>query len=1124
MNRLLSVRLVSGAVLFLLITGALLGVSLAGPGASAGTPSRAAVGPAELSGARTGVGRPHGDLVVGPSNSPYVLTPAVAGGTVYQQEGNITVLPGGALFVENLTLSFLQFIPSSGNAGQRASHLYNFTIQGLVRLDNSTLTTDAAVLDAYVRLTVNISGDGTLAAQSSELAFPGGIIVDGPGAHFLANASTIMPNPDVAGLVENVTLRTDSSYAPVLTVENQADVTLLQSRYTGYYADNPVTNGMPGANLSSGSGGTLPANGTLNLTQFTLPAPLASSTALALAYPTYTSGSAEFAYLAQNGSTIQAGHIEFLGQSYALPGPMLLPPTRANTTPTLFAVPLPATFLAAINSSGELGFLQASGTYGGPSALSLNVSRANVSTKVVGASLILDPTLVYNYRISGGSTFTAADSFLDVNWNALPGTPLDPGVPTTEPWQSTKLLLSGGSQAFLANVSAPTAYSTVFDNQSMVVPTDPASTAYIYRWAQLQAVSGAFGPIPGVHVVTYPAYNASDAANATSSAVNDLPTIDPALAAYVSGLNRAEGISEGVTGRSGQATLLLASTVISEATLPTGAFIGSYHIASSLPGGGTNGTVWSYGSVAAYPTGMSPSTVDPLPQALYPNYRAELAIGTVTTTVDNTTSNGTVAIGQEVEFSVPITNIGTAALVNFTANFSFVLPAPFPALLLAPKVTFEELNATKTQNVSFQWVVNESVIGLGGAKNETFQFGVSWNGGAAPIGGTTQQQVGLKVVPAYISLTFAPPVGPLTVGNAYVGEGSLSFAGKGIAVVNVTLINPSGTSVLVGSGGYSSGHPFEQSIGLGPGIAPGTTYELLITAYYNGRTVSHSYAGIQTASLPPPPPSFWAQKVLGLIPLWLLVVLILVVVGALIAFLVVSGRLSRGKLVECGECGALIPEADTVCPKCGAEFETDLVRCSRCGSTIAANSEFCPECAAQLLGTPVPEAKDPERQGYADFVQKFRGESKKELGDNYSEGAFWDWWKRQPSFVSFNQWKLQQAAGSRAGMAAPVVSPPEATYTEGQTASGGAAGAKGAAAAAIGASPKGVPRAPAPRSPADAPARSTARPVPPAPARAPEPVGEGATAEAPGLKACTNCGKEIPTDFLVCPFCGSVTR
>ncbi len=1120
-NRARSIGLTS-AVLLVLLASAFLAAAVAaigGPSAAA-VPSAAdrptaPVG-ALASAPASGDGAPHGDLVVGPANSPYYLTPAVAGGTVYVQAGNITVLPGGELIVENLTLSFLQFIPSSGNAGARASHLANFTVEGLVRLDHSTLTTDTSVLDAFVRLTVNITGDGSFEAQSSQLAFPGAIVVDGPGAQFLANDSQILPNPGVAGLVENRTVQADTSYAPVLLEENGADVTLLQSSYTGYYADNPQANGMPGVNLSSIAGGELAVNGTLNLTPFSLPAPLASSTASALAYPAYTSGYAEFSYFARNGSTLRGLSVSYLGVSYPVAAAIRLPATHTNSTPSLWSEPLPAAFLAAVAANGQLTFLQASGAYGGPASLAVNLTGPNASVKVTAANLVLDPTLIYNYAISGGSTFTAADSFLDANWAALPGTAVDPGVPVSEPWQSTKFLLSGGSRAFFANVSVPTAYGTVFDNQSFVVPTDPSSSAYIYRWAEIQAESGAFGPIPGVHVQAFPAYNESDAANATSLAANDLPALDPALAAYVADLRNGEGAAVGITGASGTATMLLASDVISAATLPTGSFVGSYHLGSSLPGFRGNGTVWSYGSVAAYPTGMSPSAASLLPTAPYPDYRAELAIGPVRATVNNLSSNGTVAIGQQVEFSVSITNVGTAALENFTANLSLLAPSPFPAHLLAPELRFGTLNASATQNVSFRWVVNESVIGTGGSKNETFEFASSWNGGAAPIGGTTQQFAAMTVVPAYIALSFSPPVGPLTVGESYVGEGTVTFAGAGLAEINVSLIAPTGASYLVGSGGYGSGRPFSQEIGLGPGIAPGTTYTLLVTASYNGRTVSRSYSGIETAGVPPPPPSFWDQKVLGLLPLWLLVVLIVVVLAALIAFLVVSGRLSRGKLVECGECGALIPETDTVCPKCGAEFETELVRCSRCGSTIPAGSESCPECAAQLRGPPVPEAKDPERQGFADFVQRFRGEAKKELGDNYGEGAFWDWWKRQPTFVAFSQWKMQQASGSRAGMGAPVVSPAPVEFSEGPAPTAPEAAPVPEPARAT--PPRRPPAAAPGTSPAPAGRRAAAAPAP-----APE-AASSAGPEGPGLKACSNCGKEIPTDFLVCPFCGAVTH
>ena len=230
---------------------------------------------------------------------------------------------------------------------------------------------------------------------------------------------------------------------------------------------------------------------------------------------------------------------------------------------------------------------------------------------------------------------------------------------------------------------------------------------------------------------------------------------------------------------------------------------------------------------------------------------------------------------------------------------------------------------------------------------------------------------------------------------------------------------------------------------------------------------------------------------------------------AIVAVLVVLRRQAAGKVVECGECGNLIPEEATVCPKCGAEFESDLVRCSRCASTIPANSVVCPECAAQLLGVPGSAPEEAERQGYQDFTEKYRAEGKKELGENYNEGSFWDWWKRQPTYVSYSQWKLQQGQGSpRMGMSEPPTGPP------GVPLASAPAPTPVPAAAAPKASPAPPPpltfspRAPAPAARAAAPAAAAGAP----------PVAAG------GLKACPTCHKEIPGDYLVCPFCGSVTQ
>jgi RNA polymerase subunit RPABC4/transcription elongation factor Spt4 len=1085
-------------------------------------------------GVRPLVSATHGDLIVNASNSPYVLSPATTGVTTYYEEGNITVLPGGILDVRNLTLSFLEFITDSGNAGQRASHLYNFTVEGLAVFNDSVLTTTTSVLNAYVKLTVNVTDGGTLVADTSTFAFPGFVDVSGGTSRFFANSSYILPNENVPALKENQSLLHDTSFSPALSVNDGARVTLLQSSWLDYYADNVSQVGQAGANLTNL---TVPAvHHFLNLTNYTwgqlvMPTPLPSSEALALGYPSIGSGSILFRYQDPGAASVvgSASHITFLGTNYAFTSPIVFPSTPANVTLS-YLLPLPASFLAAVNQKGILSLLQSTGQFGTAPSLSLAMINASGLLEPIALHMLLVPNYPFNMLVNNGSTVTAADSTLDLNWNALPGTPVDQGVIPPEPWNSNKMMLSGNSSAYFANVSLPTSFETVFDNQSVVVPTDALSHAYIFRWGSIQALSGAFGPIPNVHVVAFSAYNASDSNNATVGRLNNLSSSDPDLDQYLVGWVNDHHVSYGVTDAQGNALFLLASSVVTSASLPTGSFVGSYHFGTVLPGGGPNSTVWQYGSLTPYPLGMSPSSTDQLPIAQYPNYRAELQIGGITVSVNNVTvANDTIAIGQYLTLTVPISNVGTAALVNFTANFVFDQPKPFPPLQLSPQLKFHQLDAGAKQMVNFSWLVNESVIGLGGEKNVTFLVNASWNGGAPPIGGITTAAVPVHVLPAYIALTYAPPTGPLTIGQTYLGFGKVAFAGKGLAFVNVTFTGPGG-SFEVASDVFASGTIPGQSILAAQGLQSGGTYTVTVTAEYNDRTVSISPGVIHIAGTPPAPPSFWDTPVFGPITWLYLIIIIAAVLAALAAFLLLTGRLSRGKLVECGECGSLIPAAATVCPKCGAEFEADLVRCSRCSSTVPANSAVCPECAAQLLGKPTDEAHDPERQGYSDFVERYRAESKKELGDNYGEGAFWDWWKRQPTYVSFNQWKLQQAASSRAGMTAPIVSTPEAAPSTPPTPPrrpppGGAG---------PGAAPPPAARASVPPPKGSAAATTTApaapptrRPAPAAPSTAapPSPPEESGSAEAAaGMRACGNCGKEIPSDFLVCPFCGAVTR
>ena len=478
------------------------------------------------------------------------------------------------------------------------------------------------------------------------------------------------------------------------------------------------------------------------------------------------------------------------------------------------------------------------------------------------------------------------------------------------------------------------------------------------------------------------------------------------------------------------------------------------------------------------------------------------------TVLANGIANTTVELGQTLGVQVVLHNVGNSTISSVVAWLAYN-DSHLASAVLA-EYTNESIDLTSPgQSATFllSWKATENITGLHGWFAHNLTVLIEWNvnpsqtwlgqGNISPI-------VPMTFAPSQIRFTtFALPPTTINLGQSYISTGILEYNGSHAAVVELfatPLKNgvPNGAPIQIAGGSTLPGVFSIQWFSLGNVLAPGTSYQLTAYALYNSRGTNYTLPG--TYSVPPTPSSpasFLFQTFLGL-PIWAWLAIAAAAVVAIVLFLFVARRQAAGKLVECGECGNLIPEDATVCPKCGAEFESDLIRCSRCASTIPADSKFCPECAAQLLGTPGEAESDPEKQAYADFTEKYRAEAKRELGDNYSEGAFWDWGKRQPTYTPFSQWSLQQGQGTaRAGMTAPPVgtqttpsAPPAGTPPK-----GGSGWVEGTSAAA-------APTATAPP-----------------PTAVPPPAAGGA-----GLKPCPNCGKEIPTEYLVCPFCNAVTQ
>ncbi len=142
------------------------------------------------------------------------------------------------------------------------------------------------------------------------------------------------------------------------------------------------------------------------------------------------------------------------------------------------------------------------------------------------------------------------------------------------------------------------------------------------------------------------------------------------------------------------------------------------------------------------------------------------------------------------------------------------------------------------------------------------------------------------------------------------------------------------------------------------------------------------------------------------IPWLFILILLIVAVAAVLLVGVLLARYGLGRLVECGECGAFIPEGEKKCPKCGAVFETETAKCSECGAWIPVDSKSCPECAAVFAGIEKEKKDYIERMKlqYAEYVDQYRNEAKDELGEDMTDEEFMDWWKASPKYIGFEEW------------------------------------------------------------------------------------------------------------------------
>ncbi|MBI5000280.1 MAG: zinc ribbon domain-containing protein [Euryarchaeota archaeon] len=228
---------------------------------------------------------------------------------------------------------------------------------------------------------------------------------------------------------------------------------------------------------------------------------------------------------------------------------------------------------------------------------------------------------------------------------------------------------------------------------------------------------------------------------------------------------------------------------------------------------------------------------------------------------------------------------------------------------------------------------------------------------------------------------------------------------------------------------------------------------------------------------------------------WWYAIIIAIIVGAVIGGITAYYYfVGVGKMVECGECGAFIPEGSTKCPKCGVEFEGETAKCSVCGAWVPMSAKQCTECGtAFTTGEEIVEEYEVTmRRQYDELVNKIKFEASQK---GVNDAEFKAWWPRQPTYITFDQWLREEEEMKKTGSApCPNCGTPNSVTGRVCHKCGTVLDA---------AKPKG--KMPPPAAAAAPVAAAAAQP----PATAPK-----------ELKRCPDCGMNIDSREKVCPVCG----
>src|SRR5881409_891578 len=582
-----------------------------------------------------------------------------------------------------------------------------------------------------------------------------------------------------------------------------------------------------------------------------------------------------------------------------------------------------------------------------------------------------------NIVLSATSNLFAYDTYIGVDFSNVLGL-------------HNTLQVDGTSNAYLYDVTIDRSEDPVLKStwQPAYVPLAAGGSVFLLRWLRASVLDSTGFPVSGATIWS----TLSPSATTAQYPDNGLSSTPSARTLAYLGRAASGANAWNHTDSSGLAVIPLYTDVITTASLPNAESFGNYQL-----------TV-AFGAA----TGPSGVDFDPYPAISAANNTKFVSVGLavqVRTGPDLTVApaSPTMTVLQNQPFTVYalISNQGqtTATGVSVAAYLDGSRAVTYGRVDSLTVAT--SLNQTMTiQGVAtvgahtLELIVDpDNTINEGGSAQESNNF--------------ANITLNVQPPPAGFTAILTPTSGQSVVsGNAVSVTGYVRDSGSnGIGGVVLNIELRSGATVLANTSTMSD----NNGLFVGTIVVPSTTqdgqYSIVVTPATTLIQPDSTTIAVQKSS------SFLFQKVpvLG-IEWWLFLVILAAAAAVAIGVSLYWKVYGLGKMVECGECGAFIPEDATTCPKCGVEFERDMAKCSNCQAWIPVDVKQCPECSVEFATGEVEmvDYEEKMRLQYDEVVSKLRQEASRELGRDLSDREFQEWWKKQPTFVTFEDWLREE--------------------------------------------------------------------------------------------------------------------